>query len=70
MSRIDYERKDYANLAKEFGCAFRIGRYGVKFLQRDPSGKIYRLVSFIPLTGWVTDSNEVERIIRENGMEL
>jgi len=68
--KIDYERKDYADLAKEFGCAFRIGKYGVKFLQRDPGGKIYKLVSIIPLNGWITDPKEVERVIRENGMEL
>lgn len=68
--KIDYERKDYAVLAKEFGCHLRVGRYGVVFLPRDPGGNIYRLVSVIPLWGWVTDPKEVERVIRERGMEL
>lgn len=69
MSKTDYERKDYKQLAKEFG-GIRIGKYVVKFLQRDPTGKVYKLVSIIPLTGWITDKDEVERIIRERGMEL
>lgn len=69
MSKIDYERKDYKALAKEFGV-LRIGKYGIDFLPRDPSGRIYKLFSVIPLTGWITDPKEVERVIRENGMEL
>lgn len=75
MSKIDYERKDYKKLAKEFGCHLRIGKYGVKFLPRTPEndqGKssIYKLVQITPLNGWITDPVEVERLIRENGMEL
>jgi hypothetical protein len=69
MSKIDYERRDYKQLAKEFGL-FRIGKYGINFLPKDPLGNIYKLFTIVPLTGWVTDLNEVERVIRENGMEL
>lgn len=70
MSYIDYERKDYKQLAKEFGCHFRIGKKGVKFLPKDPSGKPHRLFQIVPLDGWITDEKEVERIMRERGMEL
>lgn len=70
MSKIDYERKDYKTLAKEFGCHLRIGTYGIKFLPKWPDGSIHKLFSVIPLTGWITDTKEVSRIIRENGMEL
>ena len=67
--KIDYERKDYKNLAKEFG-GIRIGKYVIQFLPKDPSGHIYKLVQITPLTGWVTDPKEVERIMRERGLEL
>lgn len=70
MTFVDYERKDYANLAKEFGCLFRIGKLGVKFFNRDPSGRIHKFVQVIRLDGWITDPKEVERIIRERGLEL
>lgn len=69
--KIDYERKDYATLAKEFGCQIRFGTYGVKFGRRDiPDGKSWKFIQVIPLTGWITEPKEVERIIRERGMEL
>lgn len=70
MSKIDYERRDYRKLAKEFGCHFRVNKYGIKFLPKDPSGKPYKLFQVIPLDGWITNPKEVERIIRERGMEL
>lgn len=70
MNKVDYERKYYAKLAKEFGCTFRMGKYGVKFFNRDPSGKVHKLIAIIPLTGWVTNPKEVERIMRERGLEL
>ncbi len=69
MNKIDYERKDYKQLAKEFG-GIRVGRHLIQFLKRDPSGRIYKLVEVIPLTGWITNPKEIERIIRERGMEL
>lgn len=46
-----YERTDYKNLAKEFGCHLRIGKYGIKFLPKDPGGKPYKLFSITPLDG-------------------
>jgi hypothetical protein len=69
MGYIDYERKDYKQLAKEFGL-IKIGKYGIKFLPRDPIGRVYKLMTVTPLTGWITEPKEVERVIRENGMEL
>ena len=65
-----YERTDYANLAKEFGCFMRIGEYGIKLTSRDPYGKIIRLFQVIPLKGWYTDPRAVEHIVRERGFEL
>lgn len=69
MGKIDYERKDYKRLAKEFG-GLRIGKWLIQFLPRDPLGKPYKLFQIVPLDGWITDSKEVERIIRERGLEL
>lgn len=57
-------REDYAKLAKEFGCQLRFGKYGVKFINRDPLGNIYKLVQIIPLWGWITDPNEIINAIR------
>lgn len=69
--KIDYERYDYAELAKEFDCQFRIGTYGIKFGWHDlPDTKSWKFIQIIPLTGWITEPKEVERIIRERGMEL
>lgn len=69
MSKIDYERKDYKQLAKEFG-GIKVGKYLIQFLPKDPNGKPYKLFQVVPLDGWITDPKEVERIIRERGMEL
>ena len=71
MTFLDkYERKDYCVLAREFGCQLKIGKYGVKFINRDPAGRIYKIVQIIPLTGWYTDQKAVEHIMRERGLEL
>lgn len=69
MSKTDYERKDYKQLAKELG-GIRVGKKLIDFLPRDPTGRIYKFIQITPLTGWITNPKEVERIIRENGMEL
>ena len=77
MSEIDYERKDYKVLAKEFGCAFSVGKYG--FIPKNIWGRFkYKVLginslhgnAIVRLDGWITNPNEVERIIRERGMEL
>ena len=65
-----YERTDYANLAKEFGCFMRIGKKGVKLFQHYPDGKIARIFQIIPLDGWYTDPRAIEHIQRERGFEL
>lgn len=61
---------DYRKVAKDFGIKWRIGKYGIRFLPKGPNGKIYKLVQITPLDGWITDPKEVERIMRERGMEL
>lgn len=63
-------KEDYAKVAKELGIRFRIGKYGINFLPRNPLGKPYKLIQITPLDGWVTDPKEVERIMRERGLEL
>ena len=60
MNKVDYERKDYANLAKEFGCHFRIGKRAIQFLPKAPDGKPYKLFQIVKLDGWITDLKEVE----------
>lgn len=63
-------KEDYAEVAKKLGVRHLFGRWGIQFMLRDPSGKIYKLFHFLPLDGWVTDPKEVERIMRERGLEL
>ncbi len=70
MSEIDYERKDYKQLAKEFG-AYRISpKRAIQFLPKAPDGKPYKLFQIVKLDGWITNPKEVERIMRERGLEL
>lgn len=50
---------DYKQIAKEFGCCISIGKYGLKWLPKDPSGKAYKLFNIIPLDGWITSPKEI-----------
>ena len=65
-----YERTDYAVLAKEFNCLFRIGKRGFELFPKDPNGKIYKIFQVIPLDGWITKPEIVEHIMKERGYEL
>jgi hypothetical protein len=65
----DYERKDYAVLAKEFGCHLRIGKKGFKFFEKNRI-EGFRLVKVIPLDGWYSHPKAVSHIMRDRGMEL
>lgn len=69
MAYQNYERTDYKQLAKEFGCHLRFGKHGVKFFTRGLGRKL-KIINIVPLDGWVTDPKEVERIMRERGLEL
>lgn len=62
--------ENYREIARKLNVHYLFGRWGLQLLPKDPGGKIYRLFTIVPLDGWVTDSKEVERIIRERGMEL
>jgi len=62
--------KDYAEITKKLGLKYRIGKYAIQFLPRDPGGRVCRLFSIVPLDEWITDPKEVERIMRERGLEL
>ena len=56
---------------KEANYTFRVGRYGVFFLPRDPSGHIYRLLNIVPLDGWITDPHEIiEAIANDPDMSI
>ena len=61
---------EYRAIARELNVRHLFGRWGIQLLPKDPLGNIYKLFSIVPLDGWITDPKEVERIIRENGMEL
>jgi hypothetical protein len=63
-------QESYKKVAKELGVRHLFGRWGVSFHSQMPEGhKVWR-VRFIPLDGWITDPKEVERIMRERGLEL
>jgi hypothetical protein len=61
---------NYRTVAKRLGVRYLFGKWGFNLLPRDPSGRIYRLFTIVPLDGWITDPKEVERTMRERGMEL
>lgn len=50
---------EYGETAKKLGIKWRIGKYGIQFLKRDPSGKIYKLVGITPLDGWIFDPQQI-----------
>jgi len=70
----DMDGVDYRQVAKELGIRFRIGKYGVQFGRPVVPTPIKRpllpRLRIIPLDGWITDPKEVERIMRERGLEL
>jgi hypothetical protein len=66
--------KEYRKVAKELGVHYLFGRWGFKFGSSLPSNSLRHSWTFeprfVPLDGWITDPEKVERIIRENGIEL
>lgn len=60
----------YKETAKELGIRWHLWKYGIKFLQKDPSGNVYKLVSIIPLDGWILDPKEVNKFMKERDYEL
>jgi hypothetical protein len=69
--------KKYKDTAKQLGIKYLFGRWGLDLLPKDPNGKIYRLVQFVPLDGWelATEDNEqliiddLNRSLSKRGME-
>jgi len=61
---------DYKAVAKTLGVKYLFGRWGISFLPQNPNGRPHKLFNIVLLDGWVTEPNEVERIIRERGFEL
>lgn len=50
---------EYRETAKRLGIRFRIGKYGLVFLNRDPTGRIYKLMQVVRLDGWSFDPQEI-----------
>ena len=63
-------KENYKLVAKELGVHYLFGRWGIQFIPRDPAGHIYELFSLVKLDGWILDPKEVERIMRERGLEI
>jgi len=71
MSKKDYVRTDYKQLAKEFGCHFRISeKRAVQFLPKGPGGKPYKLFQIVKLDGWITDHKQIYKELGDKGFEL
>ncbi len=64
------ETNDYRAVAKQLGVKYLFGRWGFQLLPKDPWGRVHKLIQIVPLDGWITDPKEVERIMRERGLEL
>jgi hypothetical protein len=60
----------YRETAKQLGVRHLFRRWGISFSSRLPGGRKTWRIRIIPLDGWVTDPEEVARIMRERGMEL
>lgn len=64
-------KANHGKVAKKLGIRFRVGRFGIRFFPKTPSGiRRYKLFSIVPLDGWITDPKEVTKIMRERGLEL
>lgn len=62
--------KHYRKVAHSLGVVYLFGRWGISFGSKFPEGGRHIRVRIIPLDGWITGQKEVERTIRENGLEL
>ena len=62
--------KGYRQVAKELGIKYLFGRWGISFGSKFPEGNRTWRIRLIPLDGWITNPKEVERIMRERGLEL
>lgn len=56
-------------MAKYLNFKYRIWKYGIYILPRDPSGRIYKLIAFVPLRGWVSGREMIEEM-RKRDFEL
>jgi len=62
--------KEYRKVAESLGVKYLFGRWGLSFGSKMPEGDRIWRVRIIPLDGWITDHKEVERLMRERGLEL
>ncbi len=63
-------KENYRQVAKRLGLIYLFGRWGLSLGSKLPGEHRLWSLRVIPLDGWITDQKEVERIIRENGLEL
>ena len=45
--------------AKKFGIKIWFYKWGIQFFPQDPSGKSYKFIEIVPLTGWSFEPNEI-----------
>lgn len=62
--------KEYKDKAREFGCRFRVGKYGFRFFAKDPDGRLHKILMVIPLNGWITSPMEVWHEMKDRDFEL
>lgn len=62
-------QKTDKEMAKYLNFKYRIWKYGIYILPRDPSGRIYKLIAFVPLRGWVSGREMIEEM-RKRDFEL
>lgn len=49
----------YKAQAQELGVKYLFGKWGFKLMPRDPFGRVYKLISFVPLDGWTSDPQAI-----------
>lgn len=64
------QKTDYRAIAESLGVKYLFGSWGIDILPRNPAGNPYKLFALVPLEGWITDPKEIEREMRERGLEL
>lgn len=62
--------KHYKQVAKELKIRYLFGKWAFQVPIYPTGGIHWTGMWFVNLDGWITDPKEVERIIRERGMEL
>lgn len=62
--------KYYRRVAKKLGVTYLFGRWGICFYWQAPDGPRHYSLRIIPLDGWITDPEEVAKVMKERDYEL